>query len=70
MGWWGVIEDGKEIGVSGDVPSDIMGSALNDIIMKYRSDWLRLPSKAQLQAAFDFTVNTALEMAQEEWKGK
>lgn len=57
MGWLALTdENGKDTGVSGDVPWDIMGNALQEIVKVYEETWGRKPTLDELEYAFEFTL--------------
>jgi len=81
MGWWTISSvKGGGIGtsgklVNGDGPADILGAAIDNVILEYEEAWGRLPCMEEIQAAFNFVFNalpencglrTAKEMGLEE----
>ena len=44
--------------VNGDGPADIMGVAIKKIVEEYKEAWGRPPQREELQAVFNFDVNS------------
>ena len=65
MGWWTAdaaelrnagAEDAKTHPMWGDVPADILGNAVDEIVAQFQEDLGRRPTKAELRDGLDFTL--------------
>jgi len=65
MGWMSLVENGKEIGLVGDEPWDIMGKAIEKIIEVYAREIGRKPTEAELISIFEFCYYSELERSEE-----
>lgn len=62
MGWWSISDSDGGISAektelyNGDGPADILGDALDKVIIEYKRDIGREPYKQELVAAFNFVA--------------
>lgn len=62
MGWMDVYdENGNVIGITGDEPWDIMGHAIEKIILLYQDEFGRKPNELELEQIFLFVTSSYFE---------
>jgi len=61
MGWMSLLDDNDDVtGIVSDVPWDIMGVAIEEIIKYYKESVERPPTKHELEQIFSFVLDDDL----------
>lgn len=61
MGWWEAKTLDNQFLILGDVPADILGCALEEIVRVYEKDVGRKPYREEVQKLINFVVRPFLE---------